>query len=151
LNQIKDPEKIEPNHWRCLNGSMWRPIAAVQVTAWRMLTRLRDEVWPIKLLYMMYLGSETLQMAQSDSEAQSENFKPVQEIVHLEPEFPQSNGDTLEADATVDLNVKGANFTAKKGTFVRDISLIWDSPEHIEGKVEEQQIVILTKFVKKQN
>ena len=23
LEQIEDPEKVEPNHWRCLNDSMW--------------------------------------------------------------------------------------------------------------------------------
>ena len=61
----------------------------------------------------------------------------------------------LEAGNTViltkDLNVKGANFTAKRGTLVRGISLVEDNPEHIEGKVEGQRIVILTKFVKKSN
>ena len=64
-----------------------------------------------------------------------------------------SNGAVLEAGDTVtlikDLNVKGANFTAKRGTAVRGISLVADNPEHIEGKVNGQQIVILTKFVKK--
>ena len=48
-----------------------------------------------------------------------------------------------------DLNVKGANFTAKRGTAVRNISLVQDNPEHIEGRVEGQRIVILTQFVKK--
>ncbi len=45
--------------------------------------------------------------------------------------------------------VKGANFTAKRGTVVRGISLVADNQEHIEGRVNGQQIVILTKFVKK--
>ena len=48
-----------------------------------------------------------------------------------------------------DLPVKGAGFTAKRGTAVRGISLVQDNPEHIEGRVEGQRIVILTKFVKK--
>jgi len=47
--------------------------------------------------------------------------------------------------------VKGANFTAKRGTAVRGISLVADNPAHIEGRVSGQQIVILTKFVKKSN
>jgi protein PhnA len=59
----------------------------------------------------------------------------------------------LEAGDTVtlvkDLNVKGTNFTAKRGTAVRGISLVADNPEHIEGRVSGQQVVILTKFVKK--
>jgi protein PhnA len=64
-----------------------------------------------------------------------------------------SNGTILEAGDSVtlikDLNVKGANFTAKRGTVVRGIFLVADNPEHIEGKINGQQIVILTKFVKK--
>jgi len=71
-------------------------------------------------------------------------------IVHRD-----SNGAILSAGDTVtlvkDLNVKGGGFTAKRGTAVRDISLVSDNAEHIEGKVSGQQIVILTKFVKKAN
>ena len=50
-----------------------------------------------------------------------------------------------------DLNVKGAGFTAKRGTAVRNISLVPNNCEHIEGRVNGQQIVIHTKFVKKSN
>jgi protein PhnA len=50
-----------------------------------------------------------------------------------------------------DLAVKGAGFTAKRGTTVRNISLVPDNEEHIEGRVNGQQIVILTKFIKKSN
>ena len=67
-----------------------------------------------------------------------------------------SNGTILESGDDVvlikDLDVKGGgNFTAKRGTAVRRISLVHDNPEHIEGKVEGVHIVILTKFVKKSN
>jgi len=48
-----------------------------------------------------------------------------------------------------DLNVKGGGFMAKRGTVVRGISLAANNPEHIEGRVNGQQIVILTQFVKK--
>ena len=48
-----------------------------------------------------------------------------------------------------DLNVKGAGFTAKRGTAVHRISLVADNADHIEGRVEGQRIVILTEFVKK--
>ena len=48
-----------------------------------------------------------------------------------------------------DLWVKGACFTAKRGTTVRVISLVQDNDDHIEGRVEGQRIVILTEFVKK--
>ena len=47
--------------------------------------------------------------------------------------------------------MKGANFTAKRGTAVRRISLVADNAKQIEGKVDGQHIVILTEFVKKSN
>ena len=64
-----------------------------------------------------------------------------------------SNGAVLNAGDSVvlikDLDVKGANFVAKRGTAVRNITLVHDNAEHIEGKVEGQKIVILTQYVKK--
>lgn len=132
------------NHWRCLNDSMWSQVPAVQVMAWRMLTRLSAEGWPQDLLDMLYLDDETLARAQAVGEGKTDNDA----VKHAD-----SNGAVLEAGDTVtlikDLNVKGANFTAKRGTAVRGISLAADNPEHIEGRVNGQQIVILTKFVKK--
>ena len=145
-DQIDDPDNMDANHWRCLNDSMWSQVPAVQVMAWRMLTRLRNEGWPQDLLEMLYLDDETLGWAR----ATGEEVSAEDEVKHLD-----SNGALLEAGDTVtlikDLNVKGANFTAKRGTAVRGISLVADNPEHIEGKVNGQQIVILTKFVKKSN
>ena len=47
------------------------------------------------------------------------------------------------------LNVKGANFMAPKGTIVRKIKLVADNAEQIEGKINGQTIVILTKYVRK--
>lgn len=144
--QINNPEQMDSNHWRCLNDSMWSQTPAVQVMAWRMLTRLRAEGWPQDLLEMLYLDDDTLTWAQADGDGKDES----DETKHLD-----SNGAVLEAGDNVtltkDLNVKGANFTAKRGTAVRGISLVADNPEHIEGRVEGQRIVILTKFVKKSN
>ncbi len=142
--QIEEPESADPNHWRCLNDSMWSQVPAVQVMAWRMLTRLSSEGWPQDLLDMLYLDDETLAWAQA-GEPGDDDEDAVQ---HLD-----SNGALLQAGDTVvltkDLNVKGANFTAKRGTAVRNISLVRDDPEQIEGRVNGQQIVILTQFVKK--
>jgi protein PhnA len=122
---------------------MWSQVPAVQVMAWRMLNRLLDEGWPQGLLDMLYLDDETLAWAQAGS---SENDE--QEARHVD-----CNGTPLEAGDTVtlikNLDVKGANFTAKRGTAVRRISLVPDNPEQIEGRVNDQKIVILTKFIKK--
>jgi len=145
LEQIEDPEKVDVNHWRCLNDSMWSQVPAVQVMAWRMLTRLRAEGWPQDLLDMLYLDDDTLAWAQATGEGASSDDDAV---IHKD-----SNGAVLAAGDTVtlikDLNVKGAGFTAKRGTAVRNISLAPDNAEHIEGRVNGQQIVILTQFVKK--
>jgi len=142
--QIEQTVDVDVNHWRCLNDSMWSQVPAVQVLAWRMLTRLKEEGWPQDLLEMLYLDDELLNWAQASGEGEMDE----DEIKHLD-----SNGALLEAGDTVtlikDLNVKGANFTAKRGTAVRGISLVADNADHIEGKVNGQQIVILTKFVKK--
>ena len=144
--QIDDPETMDANHWRCLNDSMWSQTPAVQVMASRMLTRLRAEGWPQDLLDMLYLDDETLAWAQATGEGDEEENA----LKHLD-----SNGALLSAGDTVtlikDLNVKGANFTAKRGTAVRNISLVPDNPQQIEGRVNGQQIVILTQFVKRAN
>ena len=142
--QIDEPDKVVPNHWRCLNDSMWSQVPAVQVMAWRMLTRLSGEGWPQELLDMLYLDDETRAWA----EAGVQGNAAEDAVVHVD-----CHGNVLENGDTVtlvkDLDVKGANFTAKRGTAVRGISLVPDNPEHIEGRVEGQRIVILTKFVKK--
>lgn len=142
-NQFENPETVEPNHWRCLNDSMWSEIPAVKVIAWRMLNRLKSEGWPQDLLDMIYLDDETLAWAKATGEGSDEET-----VKHVD-----SNGVILQTGDTVvlikDLDVKGANFTAKRGTAVRNIKLVHDNPEHIEGRVEGQSIVILTQYVKK--
>jgi protein PhnA len=142
--QIDNTETMDVNHWRCLNDSMWSTVPAVQVIAWRMLSRLKAEGWPQDLLDMLYLDEDTKAWA----EATGEGIDPDDVVKHLD-----SNGVVLQAGDTVvlikDLNVKGGGFTAKRGTAVRNISLVHDNPEHIEGKVSGQHIVILTQFVKK--
>lgn len=144
LDQIEDPEKTDPNHWRCLNDSMWSEVPAVQVMAWRMLNRLKSEGWPQDLLDMLYLDEDTIAWANATGEGDDKENA----IKHVD-----ANGAILQAGDSVvlikDLDVKGANFTAKRGTAVRNISLVHDNPEHIEGRVSGQHIVILTKFVKK--
>ncbi len=142
--QIENSEIIDPNHWRCLNDSMWSQVPGVQVMAWRILTRLRSEGWPQDLLDMLYLDDDTLAWAKATGEGEEDNNT----IKHVD-----SNGATLNPGDSVvlikDLDVKGANFTAKRGTAVRNISLVHDNAEHIEGRVNGQHIVILTKYVKK--
>jgi len=142
LDQIENPENINPNHWRCLNDSMWTAVPAVQVMAWRQLKRLNTEIWAQDLLDMLYLDEETQTWAAATEIAEA----------NAESSSVDSNGAILNAGDSVtlikDLEVKGAGFTAKRGTLVKGISLT-DNPEHIEGRVNGTRIVLLTKFLKK--
>ena len=142
--QIEEADAMKPNHWRCLNDSMWSAVPAVQVMAWRMLNRLKAEGWPQDLLDMMYLEDETLEWAKATGEGEVDENA----VVHRD-----SNGVILQAGDSVvlikDLKVKGSSMVAKQGTAVRRISLDHDNAEYIEGKIEGQQIVIITKYVKK--
>lgn len=140
INQIENPETTDANHWHCLSDSMWNENLPVQIVAWRMLTRLKKN----DLLDMMYLDEETLEWAKATGEGNDDEGK----IIHKD-----SNGNILQdGDSVVlikDLDVKGANFTAKRGAAVHNIKLVWDNPDQIEGRVEGQYIVILTQYVKK--
>ena len=133
------------NHWRCLSDSMWSQVPAVQVMAWRILNTLSSEHWAQDLLDMLYLEDDTLAWAKTGI---TEDSLPT--VAHKD-----SNGASLKDGDTVtltkDLNVKGVSFTAKRGTAVRNISLVTDNSEQLEGRINGTQIVILTKFVKRAN
>jgi protein PhnA len=139
-DQLTEAADLDINHWRCLNDAMWSPVPAVQVVAWRMLNKISSETWAQDLLDMMYLDEDLLSWASAGAE--DDDSEPTLD----------SNGDLLQAGDTVhlikDLNVKGANFTAKRGTPVRNIRLT-NNPLHIEGKVNGQQIVIIAAYTKK--
>jgi protein PhnA len=138
--------KLNPNHWRCLNDSMWSEFSAVQVTAWRQLYKLKyaGQDWASDLIDMMYLEDETLKWA----ETTGDHINPSTKIIHKD-----CNGNILfNGDSIVlikDLKVKGGGFTAKRGEAVHRISLVHDNANHIEGRVGDQHIVILTQYVKK--
>jgi len=144
LDQINGDKNLDIHHWRCLNDSMWSQIPAVQVMAWRMLDRLSDESWARDLLDMLYLDDDVLAWAKALSLGPDEQDAP-----RHKDSFgaPLAAGDTVTV--TKDLNVKGTSFTAKRGTAVRGISLVPDNEKQIEGRINSQQIVILTEFVKK--
>ena len=139
-NQIENPDTTDSNDWRGLSDSMWNENLPVQIVSWRMHARLKN----MDMLEMMYLHEDALEWAKATGEADDDEGK----IVHKD-----SNGNILnDGDSVVlikDLDVKGANFTAKRGAAVHNIKLVWDNAEHIEGRVENQHIVILTQYVKK--
>jgi len=140
IGQIEHPDKMDPNHWRVLNDSMWSEHIPVQVVAWRMLNRLKNQ----ELVEQMYLDDDTLEWAKATGEADDDENK----LVHRD-----SNGVILNTGDSVvlikDLKVKGSSMVAKQGTAVRNIRLDHENETYIEGKVDGQQIVIITAYVKK--
>lgn len=140
--QIANPHNLDANHWRCLNDSMWSEVPAVQVMSYRLLQALGNQ----ELLDMMYLEDDVKTWA--DSKKLNPNSSDESgEVVHRD-----SNGTVLQDGDTVtlikDLDVKGAGFTAKRGTIVKNIHLT-DDAKFIEGKINGTQIVLVAAYVKK--
>jgi protein PhnA len=95
---------------------------------------------------MMYLDDERLAWAKSTGDHENDSSVDL----HKDANGHQlQNGDTVVL--TKSLDVKGSSLNAKMGTVVKNIRLVPDNTEQIEGKIEGQLIVILTKFVRKQN
>lgn len=128
-------------YWRVVEGSIWNPEPSVQALSYRILQNYKDEDWASGVLSMVDLDEDVVQWGMSGSEKAA---------VHID-----AFGNVLEAGDTVvltqALDVKGTNFSAPKGTVVKRIRLVHDNAEQIEGKINEQMIVILTKYVKKNN
>ncbi|MDX2359654.1 MAG: PhnA domain-containing protein [Crocinitomicaceae bacterium] len=142
-DQLTEAVDVQANHWRCLNDSMWSEIPAVKVIAYRMLSKLKSEGWPADLLDMIYLEDDVLEWAKEGVEDESE-----EKIIHRDCNGVQLNiGDSVVV--IKDLKVSGSSLVAKRGTAVRNISLVYDNAEQIEGKVEGQTVVLLTKYLKK--
>jgi len=142
--QILKKEELEPR-WNCLTTSMWSEVPGVQVVTWRMLNRLKNESWAAVSLDMMYLDDDTLAWAKATGDHDNDS------AVELHKD---SNGTVLNTGDTIvltkSLDVKGTTLNAKLGTVVKNIRLVENNTEQIEGKIEGQVIVILTKYVRKQ-
>ncbi|WP_159652857.1 PhnA domain-containing protein [Vibrio atypicus] len=137
LAEIEEPKDI--NHWRCLNDSMWSQVPAVQVTAWRQLTRLNTESWAQDALDMMYMEEEQMNWAMTGMSADDKPF--------------DCNGVELKKgdDVTVikDLPVKGTNQVIKQGTVIRGIS-IGDDPKLVSGKANGgQSMYVIAEYCRK--
>jgi len=128
---------MDETHWNCLNDSMWSEVPAVKVVSFRLLNRLGRQ----DLLDMMYLEDSERKWAESGLSAGDEVI------------VKDANSTTLKAGDSVvilkDLDVKGAGFTAKRGTVVKNISIPSDVEGHIEGRVNGTKIYLKAEFLKK--
>ena len=105
--------------------------------AYRLLTQLGAQ----DQLDMMYLEDDVKGWAEAGIE--DANAEPTRDV----------NGTLLEAGDSVsiikDLPVKGAGFTAKQGTTIKNIQMVQGDPLHIQGRVNGTKIFILSKYLKK--
>jgi len=144
--QIDRRAELDLGHWSYLTTAMWSEVPGIQVVSWRMLNRLKGESWAMDSLEMLYLSEELLVFAKATGD--HDNDAAVE--LHKD-----ANGNVLQQGDTVvltkSLDVKGSTLNAKLGTVVRNIRLVENNTEQIEGKIEGQVIVILTKYVRKMN
>ena len=145
LAQVEKKEEPEPGHWKILSETMWSEVPGVQVMAWRMLNRFRNESWASDSLDMLYLDDEKLAWAKATGDHDNDGSVDLHK---------DANGNLLQTGDTViltkSLDVKGTSMNAKMGTVVKNIRLVPENTEQIEGKIEGQVIVILTRYVRKQ-
>lgn len=145
LAQIEKQEEPDAKYWETiLPTAMWSEVPAVQAVAWRMLNRFKNETWAADALDILYLEDDTLEWAKASGDHLNDGVVEFHRDV---------NGTILQNGDSVtlvkDLDVKGSSLTAKMGTTVRNIRLDADNFEYIEGKVDGQSIVIITKYVRK--
>nr|WP_294796205.1 alkylphosphonate utilization protein [uncultured Mucilaginibacter sp.] len=146
LGQIAKGAETDAQYWRFLSEAMWSEVPAVQVVAWRMLSRLKNEAWAADNLDMLYLDEETQSWAKA---ANDDDVPAVADDVHRDSLGAQLfTGDTVVL--TRSLDVKGSPLNAKMGTVVKNIRIVASNTDQVEGKIEGQQIVILTKYLRKQ-
>jgi protein PhnA len=144
-SQISKSQKLNAKHWHCLHEQIWSENPAVKIAAWRVLNDLRTESFALDLLDQLYLDDEMLKFAKAGvSQAEDSTSSGIK--------VKDSNGtQILEGDSVTlikDLDVKGAGFTAKRGTLVRNVHL-GDDPDLIEGRVNGTVIMLKTCFLKK--
>ena len=105
----------------------------------RSLNKVKEQEWAAQFLSSFDLDEDLLEWALDSSHVKKEHKDAFGNILQ--------NGDNVVLVQALD--VKGTNLTASKGTVVKRIKLISDDAGQVEGKINEQTIVLLTKFLKK--
>lgn len=139
LEGLASGAELDPLHWVCLRESAWSEHPVVQVMAWRLLGELH-EPWASDLREQLYLDEDTRAWA----EAAPSREARVKVVDSHGAELFDGDSVTLIKD----LEVKGAGFTAKRGTLVKGIKLGGD-PALVEGRVNGVAIYLRTEFLKR--
>ncbi|MCC6287709.1 MAG: PhnA domain-containing protein [Chitinophagaceae bacterium] len=131
--------KDNGTYWSFLEGSIWNPEPSIQALSYRILQSCKEEDWANDIINSVELDENTVQWAMSAFEVADTHKDSFGNILE--------NGDNVILIQSLD--VKGTSFSAPKGTVVKKIRLVQDNTGQIEGKINDQTIVILTKYVKK--
>ena len=144
LALVNTPDPANTRHWACLRESMWSEHTPVKVLVYRILKSISADPLSQELLGQIYLEPEDQTWADAGGESASEGDEAAS--------TRDSNGTVLQEGDTVtlikDLDVKGANFIAKRGTTVKGINLT-DDPKYVEGRVNGIRIVLVAAYLKK--
>lgn len=126
-----------------LEDAAWSRVPAVLVLVLRLLPRLRGP-WASELLGQIYVDDDVRARAAAGApDHDDDNASPIPVDCNG---TPLAEGDSVSL--IQDLDVKGANFVAKRGTLVKGIRLS-DDPAYVDGKVNNSVIMLKTKFLKK--
>ncbi len=72
-SQVEKKAELDSGHWqKNLSEAMWSEVPGVQVTAWRMLNRLRNETWAAESIDMMYLDDHNLAWAKKSGDHEND-------------------------------------------------------------------------------
>jgi len=130
--------ELDESHFNCLNDAMWSETPAAKIMSYILWNQLGRQ----DMVEMMYLEEDELKLAEQAVNAAANKVT-----------FRDANGvELLAGDSIVilkDLDVKGAGFTAKRGTTVTRISLPHNMDDHVEGRVNGTKIYLKTEFIKK--
>ena len=129
---------LDEAHFNCLNDAMWSETPAVKVMSYILWNTLGRQ----DMVDMMYLEEDERNLAEQAVNAAANKLV-----------YRDSNGVELHTGDSIvilkDLEVKGAGFTAKRGTTVTRIGLAPGDAGHVEGRVNRTKIFIKTEFIKK--
>ena len=133
-----DSGDLDESHFNCLNDSMWSETPAAKIMSYILWSRLGRQ----DMIEMMYLEEDELKLAELAVSAEANKLV-----------YRDANGVELHTGDSIvilkDLEVKGASFTAKRGTTVTRIGLAPGDEGHVEGRVNGTKIFLKTEFIKK--
>ena len=146
--ELDGTDALDAASWDGLKDAAWSTVPAVQVLVLRLLPRLAVP-WAQELVGQIYVEDDV--RAWADAGAVGSSSRDDDGAAGGGGHVDSNGTPLLEGDSVTliqDLDVKGANFIAKRGTLVKGIRLT-DDPACVEGKVNKSVIVLKTRFLKK--